>query len=243
MFLFSRPLLLIFISPQALQQELAYASYLGIESAILPAPRNRDHVASYARIVNSCLNNTPFINLSIRLPVYNPSVLHTNAPAPLSGGHPASPSPSTPLKCYTPGYSSDKLSATPESELNGTWEMWDLIRSICDYNTRLTLSGFFFRSNVLDSDDKKTFSALDLSPPLPTTIGVLSKWAAESVRNILLPSSTFIANTKGYPVLPKPTQTFIRDCMIASLLLFIQPHQSLTGLAPSSIVRRSYCPA
>ena len=125
-----------FVLRKALQQELAYASYLNVESAILPVPRNRDHVASYARIVNSCLNNTPFINLSIRLPVYNPSVLHTNAPL---VGDPASPSPSTPPKRHIPGNS---LSATLESELNGTWEMWDLIRSICDYNTRLTLSGF-----------------------------------------------------------------------------------------------------
>ncbi|KAJ3485793.1 hypothetical protein NLJ89_g11868 [Agrocybe chaxingu] len=73
--------------------------------------------------------------------------------------------------------------------------MWDVIRSMCDYNPRLTLT-------------------LDLTPALPTTLGVLSKWAAESVRHVFLPSSTFIANTKGYPVLPKPTQQFIRDSMI-----------------------------
>jgi protein arginine N-methyltransferase 5 len=62
------------------------------------------------------------------------------------------------------------------------------------------------------------FVALDLSIALPTTLGVLSKWAAESVRHIYLPSSTFIANVKGYPVLPKPTQQFIRDSMIASTM-------------------------
>ncbi|GLB40203.1 putative class I-like SAM-binding methyltransferase superfamily protein [Lyophyllum shimeji] len=184
----------------ALQQELSYASYLNVQSAILPAPRNRDHVASYARIVNQCLKNTPFIHLSIRLPVYNPSVLQTSPPSSLltsesiaSAGS-LSPSGSTP-RLVISGSSSEKLSAAPESELNATWEMWDLIRSMCDYNTRLTLT-------------------LDLSPPLPTKIGVLSKWAAESVRNILLPASTFIANGKGYPVLPKTTQSFIRQCMI-----------------------------
>lgn len=59
--------------------------------------------------------------------------------------------------------------------------------------------------------------ALDLTPPLPNSPGVLSKWAAEAVRYIFLPSSTFIANAKGYPVLPKPTQTFIRDSMTVSL--------------------------
>ncbi|KAF9468127.1 PRMT5-domain-containing protein [Collybia nuda] len=182
----------------ALQQELAYASYLNVQSAILPAPRNREHVASYARIVNSCLKNTPYINLSIRLPIYNPSVLQTNPHTPLPSTPPSasgslSPVPSTPKLIISD--SSEKLSATSEGELNATWEMWDLVRSICDYNTRLTLT-------------------LDLTPPLPTTLGVLSKWAAESVRNVFLPASTFIANTKGYPVLPKPTQSFIRECMI-----------------------------
>lgn len=39
------------------------------------------------------------------------------------------------------------------------------------------------------------------------------------MRYIFLPSSTFIANVKGYPVLPKPTQQFIRDSMIASAFL------------------------
>ncbi|KAG2017899.1 shk1 kinase-binding protein 1 [Coprinopsis cinerea AmutBmut pab1-1] len=82
-----------------------------------------------------------------------------------------------------------------ETSLNATWEMWDLIRSMCDYNPRLTLT-------------------LDLSPALPTSLGVLSKWAAEAVRHIFLPASTFIANMKGYPVLPKPTQAFLRDSMI-----------------------------
>ncbi|RDB25973.1 Protein arginine N-methyltransferase 5 [Hypsizygus marmoreus] len=184
----------------ALQQELSYASYLNVQSAILPAPRNRDHVASYARIVNACLKNTPYIHLSIRLPIYNPSVLQSSSSTSILDAESIlasatrSPSRCTPRLAVS-GSSSEKLSAAPEGELNGTWEMWDLIRSICDYNTRLTLT-------------------LDLSPPLPTTIGVLSKWAAESVRNILLPASTFIANTKGYPVLPKPTQSFIRDCMI-----------------------------
>ncbi|TFK40311.1 shk1 kinase-binding protein 1 [Crucibulum laeve] len=179
----------------ALQQELAYASYLNIQTAILPEPRNRDHVASYARIVNSCLKNNPYIYLSVRLPIYSPSVLQPGSP--ISAFHPASPS--TPLKSPPKLVISDTSPETrpgaSEGELNATWEMWDLIRSMCDYNTRLTLT-------------------LDLTPALPSSLGVLSKWAAESVRHIFLPSSTFIANTKGYPVLPKPTQTFIRDSMI-----------------------------
>ncbi|KAJ7494686.1 PRMT5-domain-containing protein [Mycena galericulata] len=176
----------------ALQQELAYASYLNIQTAILPPPRSRDHLSSYGRTVNACLKNSPYMHISIRLPIYNPSVLE---------GH-LSPNPSSP-------------SSTPRARRRdgirgistGTWEMWDLIRSICDYSTRLSLT-------------------LDLTPPLPVKSAFLSKWKAEPIRYLFLPSSTFIANTKGYPVLPKATQSFIRESMTASTL-----HDSLSYLA------------
>ncbi|PPR05752.1 hypothetical protein CVT24_006691 [Panaeolus cyanescens] len=185
----------------ALGQELAYASYLNIQTAILPAPRNRDHVASYARIVNSCLARLPFLSLSVRLPIYNPSAIQSEPAlmSPNASLHPASPltniePPRTPSVVVSNIDGPNALGGAGPS-LNATWEMWDLIRSMCDYNPRLTLT-------------------LDLSPALPTTLGVLSKWAAEAVSHIFLPSSTFIANQKGYPVLPKPTQQFIRDSMI-----------------------------
>lgn len=55
--------------------------------------------------------------------------------------------------------------------------------------------------------------ALDLTPPLPLTAGVVDKWLAEHTRQIFLPASTFIANAKSYPVLPKGTQSFIREIM------------------------------
>ncbi|KAF8639417.1 hypothetical protein AX17_001507 [Amanita inopinata Kibby_2008] len=181
----------------ALRQEIAYASYLNIHTVILPPPRNRSHVASYARTINACLRKAPFLNFSVRLPIYNPSVLRPESPIiPLiQSGSVESTRASRVPTLLMPGNTSHSLSSAPEGELNATWEMWDVVRSICDYDTRLTLT-------------------LDLSPPLPTTIGVLSKWAAESVRHIYLPASTFIANTKGFPVLPKPTQTFIRNSMI-----------------------------
>lgn len=59
-------------------------------------------------------------------------------------------------------------------------------------------------------------AALDLTPPLPANTGVLGRWAAEPVHHIFLPASAFIANVKGYPVLPKGTQAFIRQSMIVS---------------------------
>ncbi len=65
----------------------------------------------------------------------------------------------------------------------------------------------------------KCFKVLDLTPlPFPTATEALLKWNAEPVKYLFLPSSTFIANMKGYPVLPKATQSFIREMMAAGIL-------------------------
>ncbi|KAH7930189.1 PRMT5-domain-containing protein [Leucogyrophana mollusca] len=187
----------------ALRQELAYASYLNVLTVILPPPRNRVHVASYARAINECLKSTPYIQFSIRLPIYDPAVFQPKqSPARRStdsfSSVASSPTPRSAPKLVIPGSSSSartgRSAKAPEGELNATWEMWDIIRTLCDYNTRLTLT-------------------LDLTPPLPSNLGVLSRWSAEPVQHIFLPASTFIANVKGYPVLPKGTQSFIRDSM------------------------------
>ncbi|KAJ7227136.1 PRMT5-domain-containing protein [Mycena pura] len=177
----------------ALQQELAYAAYLNIHTVILPPPRSRQHVSSYARTVNACLKKSPYMHISIRLPIYNPSVLEGSISS-IPGSpsipalQPASPAPSTPRLVVSDDRSTDSAS----TNLDATWEMWDVIRSICDYNTCLSLT-------------------LDLTPPLPVNSSFLNKWKAETIRYLFLPASTFIANTKGYPVLPKGTQSFIRD--------------------------------
>lgn len=53
-----------------------------------------------------------------------------------------------------------------------------------------------------------------MTPPLPSNLSLLKKWAAEPVSHIYLPASTFIANNRGYPVLPKPTQSFLQNSLL-----------------------------
>ncbi|KAG8763650.1 methyltransferase protein [Ceratobasidium sp. 423] len=79
-----------------------------------------------------------------------------------------------------------------EDELSATWQMWNTIRMICGPTPRVSV-------------------ALDLTPALPALPGVLSRWSAEHVQHLILPATTFIPNAKGYPVLPKLMQGFLRD--------------------------------
>lgn len=109
-------------TPQALHQELSYASYLNIQVAILPPPRNRKHIAAYARAINSCLNTVPYIQISVLIPIYDPSVFQHS---PL------------PTRLFAQGSSSSPSSYAQPSI--ATWEMWDTVRTICDYNPRLSI--------------------------------------------------------------------------------------------------------
>src|SRR5258708_23558789 len=77
---------------QALRQEVAYASYLNVQTVILPPPRHRSHVASYARAINECLKSTPYINFSIRLPIYDPAVFQPKESPPFHASKSSTPS-------------------------------------------------------------------------------------------------------------------------------------------------------
>ncbi|GAA98932.1 uncharacterized protein L969DRAFT_51195 [Mixia osmundae IAM 14324] len=86
--------------------------------------------------------------------------------------------------------------------LDDAWSTWHTIQSICDYSSRLQI-------------------CLDLSYPFPASPQTpveeqiqaqqWSRWNAEPVKSIFLPASSFIPNAKGYPVLSRATQSFLRN--------------------------------
>ena len=55
--------LMIFVY-KALKQEVAYASYLSIHTLVLPPPRNRKHIADYARAINAALDCSMYLQVS-----------------------------------------------------------------------------------------------------------------------------------------------------------------------------------
>jgi protein arginine N-methyltransferase 5 len=186
----------------ALLQELAYAAYLNIHTVVIPPPRSRVHASSYARAIAAGLSKYPYLQIALRIPVYHPAALRSSSPRTSHADGSIGVQISPPENI--PGYASDE-------ELNASWDLWDVVRTICDYNQRLCI-GMMYSYFRLHSD-AELLPVLDLTPPLPVIPGVLARWVAEPVRYLYLPSTTFIGNAKGYPVLPKGTQTFIRDIM------------------------------
>ena len=131
----------------ALKQELAYASYLGLSTVILPPPVEREYAASYGRSVKACLESLPYMQLTIRLPLYDPDLLtNKRKPSldtfpPVSSTYPPPPSPGISSGTSSPTIDLRKNVSIQASvgELSSTWEAWDTIRTVCSYSSRLTL--------------------------------------------------------------------------------------------------------
>ncbi|PWZ01107.1 PRMT5-domain-containing protein [Testicularia cyperi] len=207
----------------ALRQELAYASYLGISSVVIPPPSSdpsrRDFLPDYARAINSCLmsggaDTAPagqWMTLSIQLPVSSPHIL--NKILSRQNGRPGfgiTPSVTSGSAASASSQASASSTATSAALLRAeddwAWETWEHIRQLCSYNTRLQL-------------------ALDLSAPLPGP-SVLSRWMAEPVSMLWIPSVSYLANAKGFPVLSKASQSFIKSLLRKNPTIILSGVQS-----------------
>ena len=80
-----------------------------------------------------------------------------------------------------------------ESKHEDTWERWNLFRSLVQPDRRVSI-------------------ALNLAGDLPDDIQV-ERWAGEPIKAIIIPTSMFLTNKKGYPVLSKSHQVFLRVLM------------------------------
>uniref|UniRef100_A0A1B6CEQ6 Protein arginine N-methyltransferase n=1 Tax=Clastoptera arizonana TaxID=38151 RepID=A0A1B6CEQ6_9HEMI len=71
-----------------------------------------------------------------------------------------------------------------------TWQMWNKFRSLCNSDRRLGI-------------------ALEVTSDLPSEDEIL-RWLGEPIKCIVLSTDIFITNRKGYPVLSKSHQAFIK---------------------------------
>ncbi|XP_052816495.1 protein arginine N-methyltransferase 5-like isoform X2 [Mya arenaria] len=72
-----------------------------------------------------------------------------------------------------------------------TWEWWNTFRTMCDSNKRISV-------------------ALELTEDLPP-YSSLQRWLAEPVKAVIISTSLFLTNKKGYPVLSKTHQGYLRS--------------------------------
>ena len=68
---------------------------------------------------------------------------------------------------------------------------WNTFRMMCDNNKRISV-------------------ALEITADLPSE-EILQRWLAEPVKAVIVSTSLFLTNKKGYPVLSKVHQSFLRS--------------------------------
>ena len=91
-------------------------------------------------------------------------------------------------------------------ELN-LWKCWNFIRFTCDSNPRI---GLLIRITATIPDEK-----------------IVEKWLGEPVRGILIPTSLFVTNRSGFPILTKNHQSLIKKFFdIPKCEVIIEPVES-----------------
>jgi protein arginine N-methyltransferase 5 len=122
------------ISRQVLNIEVAYASFCGVGNIVISGPRTHgteaadsDGLARYARAIQEALMIGSYIQIAIQIPMYGYEEVKdmTGDLAPLARGYGAS--------------GKAKENENEETALFGTWDAWNLIRSVCKYNSRLSV--------------------------------------------------------------------------------------------------------
>lgn len=133
------------ISRQVLNLEVAFASWCGVRSIIVPGPRKDQDgraTALYARAIQETFDVANRVNIIIHMPMYREPGLEENAKL-----------LTTELLGSNAG---DKMDVQSEEiDLFGAWDTWNTIRSVCNYEPRLYV-GMFLSTGCrgMNSTDK-----------------------------------------------------------------------------------------
>lgn len=123
--------LIAHLSSQVLDQEITYAAFCGAGNVLIQGPSPRSSEAGstqYARAVKRALQLGPGMHVQILLPMTYGSAAEQNSDfADLS--HFA-------RQEYT---GDENAKPSMNSDPLGSWDVWQLIRSICNYDTRLSI--------------------------------------------------------------------------------------------------------
>jgi protein arginine N-methyltransferase 5 len=118
------------ISRQVLNLEVSYANFCGIRTVVVPGPRNDSikvgngqGVAQYARAIQEAMVVGSRLNFVVHLPMYREPGLEE----------------SVDLLSATPPSENEVEEGQSEEEIDifSSWDSWHVVRSTCDYDTRL----------------------------------------------------------------------------------------------------------
>lgn len=116
------------ISRQVLNLEVSYANFCGARSIIIPGPRedsvrtgNGQGIAQYARAIHEAFSIGTRVSIIIHIPMYREPSLEERVP----------------LLSVLDSNADQTSVARQEIDLFSSWDSWHVIRSVCEYDTRL----------------------------------------------------------------------------------------------------------
>lgn len=120
------------ISRQVLNLEIAYAAFCGVQIVIVQGPKlhhgslHAEGIARYARAIQEALAVGPYLQFYIHLPMVD----HPDMDLEEDVGH---------LAPFARGrYLQDvEIYKKRKADFLGTWDVWNIIRSVCKYHPRL----------------------------------------------------------------------------------------------------------
>jgi type II protein arginine methyltransferase len=189
------------ISRQVLMMEVAYAAFCGIRKIIITGPElygikhvGSEGIAQYAQAVQEALLYVASVHLAIHTPMcYQKEALKQTV------GHLAALSRER--------YTETNAEVDVDTELYGSWDSWNVIRSVCEYSPRLSIGN---KSAILLLINQVTNLCLALLIPQELPLESLqSRWFAEPLGFLLFTAATFLPNSKGQLQLSKGQQSLI----------------------------------
>jgi hypothetical protein len=121
------------VSRQVFSLEVQYAAFCGIQHIVVPGPYLPDGticssgITQFARAIQEALQTGPYLQVQVLLPMLPSKV---SATAIEDSWH---------LSTFALKSSGPALENQNAQDQWGTWEAWNLIRSFCNYNSRLGL--------------------------------------------------------------------------------------------------------
>lgn len=171
-----------FDSEIALRQEIEYAAYLGATQVILPSPSSDPERLPYLADYARAIRAC----LQVAGPLMKVAVR-----LPVSSSYILATMLQRQNMLTSNGMVAVPAAAYLRTNDNWAWETWEALQKLCEYHSQLCI-------------------ALDMSMPLPPSSSMM-RWVSEPVSMLWLPSSSFLANGKGYPVLSKSAQSLVQQ--------------------------------
>ncbi|KAI1106452.1 Skb1 methyltransferase [Jackrogersella minutella] len=168
------------ISRQILNLEVSYANFCGVRSIIVPGPRqdsaktgNSQGIAQYARAIQEAFSIGTRVSIIIHIPMYREPGLEEKVP----------------LLSLFDEKAGETSSKEEEIDIFSSWDSWHVIRSVCEYDSRL-------------------FVAVKIPRVLPE-IELQMRWFSEPLQYLSFNPHAFQTNKAGHPSLSRNHQEMI----------------------------------